>query len=1068
MMGRKLMGWKMMRISDSYSCLRPGRLPLLLALILTINTLCQDTGFAQPLDMASLCAGEAKEIQREYFKEQETENDEPSEAASGNNIVRIGSASEFCELAENGGVEAYSKNKTFILTGDIDLSGHPGLSVPAFFGTFDGKGHKISGLSYNRESYTSGLFRYVRQGAVIRNLVVSASITVSDNSLITGGICGINEGIISDCTFEGEIKGKNITGGIAAINEVPGTIMACTNRANVQGYYFTGGICGKNYGVIGYSFNRGVVNTDNEWIEVFDETNPKADRMSAILSGGYSREGEETYLTLKGMDTGGITGYSMGAVFQSDNYGDIGYEHSGYNVGGIAGRQAGFVSFCGNYGNIYGRKDVGGIVGQMEPYLTLEDLETLPEAVDTLHDLVDKSLDDANDSSDAIMDDVKLLSDYAKNVVDAGDSLTTTGKEYLDNIGDAANSLQARVDYLTETMPEILDDLDDANDSFHDTAKSINKLMNDANVVNRLSDSEKEEIEKDKEILEKRKIKDLPERYEAVKDILSIIIPEELDASKDTKKNVNKLYDNLDDISDDLHDTVSDTTEVIEHINGMPKPTMPKLGEEFDLSKEVLRLNLDAMSDTISALADHSENSSDIVTADLSDVNDQVNKVFHIISDELDRIGDFAKGDTDEIINDVSEEDIEAIEQGRVDHCTNNGIVRGDIDIGGIGGSMYTDSEDPEENAAGNIDGGFSDKYLLRNIILECTNNGQIESKKDGVGGIVGYMGHGIVARSESIGSIKSKEGSYAGGIAGQSFSIIKDSNAMSYLDASSYVGGIAGFGTTITGCSAIPVFEEPNNNRFGSIAGQIEADKDTHMQHLEVVSDNRYVNDDVGAIDYLSMTGRADSVSYNELISADSVSDDFNMVPVFFITIDEDDDTEIIGIKRLPYGTDLSTVDFPEVMGIEEDEYVKWPHFDEGEKLTAPLPVKGHITEIQKTLVSAEKYPGTDYAAALVSGTFTRGESLIAKVTNVGEDTAEYTVTIKSDGAVEVQSLRVYNPFEKYELFGVDENGEEHRLESEPKGSYAEYKGSPDYEKYLLRNVSGGFVDHIKSFFGI
>ena len=79
--------------------------------------------------------------------------------------------------------------------------------------------------------------------------------------------------------------------------------------------------------------------------------------------------------------------------------------------------------------------------------------------------------------------------------------------------------------------------------------------------------------------------------------------------------------------------------------------------------------------------------------------------------------------------------------------------------------------------------------------------------------------------------------------------------------------------------------------------------------------------------------------------------------------------------------------------MGIEEDEYVKWPHFDEGEKLTAPLPVKGHITEIQKTLVSAEKYPGTDYAAAMVSGTFTRGESLIAKVTNVGEDTAEYTV---------------------------------------------------------------------------
>ena len=1064
-----------MRTGDLYRCFRPGRLSLILVFIMMINAFCRETAFAQTLDMASLCAGEAREIQREYLKEQAAENEEASAAesdrevsaaVSGNNEVRIGSASEFCELAKNAGIEAYSKNKTFILTGDIDLSGYPGLSVPAFFGTFDGKGHRISGLSCDSESYTSGLFRYVKQGAVIRNLVVSASITVSDNSLITGGICGINEGIISDCTFEGEIKGKNITGGIAAINEVPGTIMACTNRAYVQSYYFTGGICGKNYGVIGYSYNRGAVNNDTEWIEVFDDEDPKADRMSAILSGGYNRDGEETYASLKGMDTGGIAGYSTGAVFQSVNYGDIGYEHSGYNVGGIAGRQAGFVSFCENDGNVYGRKDVGGIVGQMEPYLTLEDLETLPDAVDKLHDLVDKSLDDAHDSSDVITDDVKLLSGYAKNAVDAGDTLMTTGKVYLDDISDAANSLQARVDYLTEAMPEVLDDLDDANDSFHDTAKSIKKLMKDANLVNRLSDSEKKELEKDKEILKNRKIKDLPERYEAVKDILSIIMPEELDASKDTKKNIDELYDNIDDISDDLHDTIKDTTEVIDHINGMSKPTMPKLGEEFDLSKEVLRLNLDAMCDTLSVLSDHSDNSSDIVTDDLSSVNDQVNKVFHIISDELDRIGDFAKGDTDEIIKDVSEEDIEAIEQGRVDHCTNKGVVRGDIDIGGIGGSMCTDSEDPEENAAGNLDGGFSDKYLLRNIILECTNKGQIESKKDGVGGIVGYMGHGIVARSESIGSIKSKEGSYAGGIAGQSFSIIKDSNAMSYLDASSYVGGIAGFGTTITGCSAIPVFEG-RKNRIGSIAGQIEAEKDTHMQHLEAVSDNRYVNEDVGAIDYLSMTGIADSVSYNDLVSADSVSDEFRQVPVIFITIDEDDESEIIGIKNLPYGTELSTVDFPKVMGVEEDEYVKWPHFNKKEKLTAPLPVKGQITEIQKTLVSDEKYPGTDYAAVLASGIFTRDESLIAKVTIVGEDTAEYTVTIISDGAVEVQSFRIYNPFEKYELFGVDENGEEHRLESEARGSYAEYRGALDYELFRIREASGGVMERIRSYFG-
>jgi len=1055
-----------MKISELYRYFRSGKLHCILASVMVVNAFCPGAAYAQTTDMAGLCAGEARVIQSEYIKEEDPEKAEAFTPESGNSIVRISSASALCDMAKNAGIEEYSKDKTFVLTDDIDLSEYPDLSVPAFFGTFDGKGHRISGLTYDKEGYASGLFRYVRQGAVIRNLVLDASVTVSDNSLISGGICGINEGIISDCIFEGEIKGKNITGGIAAINEVPGTIMACANKASVQGYYFTGGICGKNYGVIAYSYNHGPINNDIEWLEGYDEENPKTDRVAVILSGGYSRDSEETYSLNKGIDTGGISGYSTGAIFQSGNYGDVGYEHSGYNVGGIAGRQAGFVSFCENGGGVFGRKDVGGIVGQMEPYLTIDELESLSDSIDKLHDLIEKSIDDVHDSSEVMKDDMKLLSDYAKNAVDAGDLLTTTGKDYLNNIGDAADSLQARVDYLTEAMPDILDDMDEANDSFHDTAKSIKKFMKDANVIGRLSDSDLRDLEKDKEELKDRRISNLPDRYDAVKDILSIVIPESVEASKDSKKNAKKIYNRLDDVSDALHDTIEDAEEVFDHLNGMPKPEMPKLGEEFDFAREILRINLDAMSDTLSNMADHSDHTSDVVSDDLSDVNDQANKVFHLFSDKLDRIGNFAKGDTDEVIKDISEEDIEAIEQGRVDHCVNNGYVKGDIDIGGIGGSMCTDSEDPEENAAGNLDGGFSDKYLLRNIILECVNRGQIESKKDGAGGVVGYMAHGIVARSESIGPVKSKEGSYAGGIAGQSFSIIKDSNAMSYLDAASYVGGIAGFGTTITGCSAFPVFED-RNNRSGSIAGQIDAEKDTHMQHLEVVSDNRYVNDDVGAIDYFSMTGVAENVGYDELVSANSVSDEFKKIPVVFITVDEDDKTEIIGTSRLPYGADLSSLEFPDAPDIEEEEYVDWPHFEKGEKLTAPLPVKGRITEVQKTLTSEEKYPGTNYPAAFVSGNFTRKESLSAEITNSYDGAVDYKIVINGDRAKAVQSFRVYNPFEEYEFFGVDESGKEFRLESEAKGSYAEYKGSSDYDRFRLKEKEKDLMERIKSVFG-
>ncbi len=1044
------------------------KLPVLLSAVLLMNASCPADVYADTIDMINICAGEARVIQSEYapsFDEDTMLQATILSPASANVIIKIDSADDFAELAANSKVEDYTKDKTFVLTKDIDLSGYSGISVPAFFGTFDGKNHQISGLSYEKDEYSSGLFRYVKQGAVIRNLIVNASVTVSDNSLINGGICGVNEGVISDCVFDGKLKGRNITGGIAAINEVPGTIMACENRAAVTGYYFTGGICGKNYGVVAYSDNQGPVNNTIEWVEESDKVDPTADKFSVILSGGYHLDSEETFKKIKGTDTGGLAGYSAGAVFQSKNSGEIGYEHTGYNVGGIVGRQAGFISFCENSGNVYGRKDIGGIVGQMEPYLTLEDLETLPEAVDKLHDLVQTSLDDAHASSDLVSADMKNLSAFTKNAVQAGDALTTTGKDYLNRVGDAADSLQARVDYLSDALPGILEDLDEATDNFSDTAKSIKNLLDDSNVVDRLSPEEKQELEDAMEELKDRRLKNLPDRFDAVKDILTVVVPESVEAASDTKKDAKKLYNRMGELSDSIDDSIDHATEVIEHVNGMPKPTVPRLGSEFDFERELLRVNLDAMTDTLSALADHSGNTSDVLTEDLCNVNDQVNVVFHIISDELDRLGDITRGETDELVRDVSDEDIEAIELGRVDNCANKGSVKGDIDIGGIAGSMFTDSEDPEENAAGNLEGGFSDKYMLRNVILKCKNDSLIESKKDGAGGIVGYMGNGIVSDCESFGPVTSTGGSYAGGIAGQSFSIIRNSSAMAYLDAASYVGGIAGFGTTITGCSAIPVFES-SVNRSGSIAGQIDAEKDTHMQHLEVISGNRYVNENVAGIDNMSMAGVAEPVTYQKMVSDSSASPGFKNVLIVFITDDpEEEETEIVGTVRLPYGTPLSTVPFPDVPDIEEEEYVQWPVFSDGEILTAPLPVKGEISYVQKTLKSEELYPETEYPLAYVSGNFTRKDSLSAEVSIPDEQTVEYTVEISGDRAGNVQTVRLYCPFEKYELYGVDEGGEEHRLLSEKKGSYAEYKGAPEYAGFKLKDNK--LLNRIRAFFG-
>ena len=84
-------------------------------------------------------------------------------------------------------------------------------------------------------------------------------------------------------------------------------------------------------------------------------------------------------------DIGGVVGFSDGVVQGCDNYGEVGYPHVGYNIGGVAGRQSGYLLGCDNNAAVHGRKDIGGIVGQAEPYLWLNtSADRLDEVRDNL------------------------------------------------------------------------------------------------------------------------------------------------------------------------------------------------------------------------------------------------------------------------------------------------------------------------------------------------------------------------------------------------------------------------------------------------------------------------------------------------------------------------------------------------------------------------------------------------------------------------------------------------------------------------------------------------------------
>lgn len=294
----------------------------------------------------------------------EKKNDRVEENVIEERLI-ITNKREFLEFAEKCRLDKFSENLIVSLEVDIDLTGNEFEGIPIFCGMFEGNHHTISGLSIQGEGSAKGLIRYLTEDAVVQNLSVKGKVSPQGSRSYIGGIVGSNAGSIINCRFTGEIKGKDYVGAVAGSNEVSGTIENCEVEGEIQGVHFVGGIVGENLGVIRDCSNYANVNTQvqKNTLEVSDIT------MEALTNS------EASYTVT---DVGGIAGSSSGVIKGCENQGTIGYKHIGYNIGGIVGSQTGYVFDCENQGQIFGRKEVGGIVGQMEPVVNLEfNIDTL-------------------------------------------------------------------------------------------------------------------------------------------------------------------------------------------------------------------------------------------------------------------------------------------------------------------------------------------------------------------------------------------------------------------------------------------------------------------------------------------------------------------------------------------------------------------------------------------------------------------------------------------------------------------------------------------------------------------
>ena len=282
----------------------------------------------------------------------------------------------------NSGVD--TTNVTFVLAGDIDISGEQWTPIGtdyshSFKGTFDGNGHKITGLTITpeegNERDNQGLFGYTSSTSIVKNVGVEG-VNVRGNNY-TGGLAGVAVGSIINSYATGSVTGTGFdTGGL--VGSVYGTVTNSYATGNVTGTRYTGGLVGKAYtnSTISNSYATGAVTGQSNTGGLVGSaqgsvTNSYAsgsvtgtEMYTGGLVGYASSTVTNSYATgnVTGTDyTGGLVGRAWGTVTNSYASGSV--TGTEMYTGGLVGLASGTVTNSYAMGNVTGESYTGGLVG---------------------------------------------------------------------------------------------------------------------------------------------------------------------------------------------------------------------------------------------------------------------------------------------------------------------------------------------------------------------------------------------------------------------------------------------------------------------------------------------------------------------------------------------------------------------------------------------------------------------------------------------------------------------------------------------------------------------------------
>jgi TolA-binding protein len=793
------------------------------------------------------------------------------------------------------------------------------------------------------------------------------------------------------------------------------------------------------------------------------------------------------------------------------NNASVGYHHVGYNIGGIVGRQSGRIERCTNNGTVRGRKDVGGILGQMDPdtgwNLSTTNVNALQSSLDDLQDALSDLITDLENTIDVASSSISNALDSAKEAGDAAGTVLKDVESWANLNLSTLNDLSERVTLVLQRLGPIARTLAGASDDLSSASSSLAQVLSDAS----LSEEERQSVENALDQIEQlqtqttqisgqlddtiedledenclanivttwRNLQDLPgligSVVSAVQGVIDLVDSVLQASGITTIAQIAAAADQLSSTLIALRNTASLLADLADELGSEPALKFALMDTDSAAQTQLFDA-LDDISSSISTLRKYLQNQ----PFDLQNVND---KTFAL----LDTVVDMFTGSSSDAVNYT--EDISALEDedrtsGILRNCTNYGSVIASTNVGGVTGAITLDLTFDEENQW-NLSALLAQgaRYLIYAAVYNCASYASVQADKSAAGGVVGRMDYGAVLACEASGQITSS-GDYVGGIAGLSTGTLYDCKARAELEGDSYVGGIAGLGTNISHCYALPHIAS-YTEYAGSIAGSsessgisvsvsqpieflgslvegitssISSSSSTAILAQEgVIVENYYAESTLGGVDGFSFSGQTDSVTYEQLLMLTENDPLFSTIKVSFVA-----EGETILEAEVPFGGSLP--DAPS-MPDREGQYWVWDTVG-SDAVYYSCTITGSYRNLIPSLDSGEEVP-----LYLVEGAFHSGQILTAQeyqpdLSALGVEEADVlaAATLTVNEASGILTARMYAP-DTGALYLADADGTLTKTAFTRDGRYIVfsienggslvYVKTTDYSSYLTLGVA-------------